>query len=58
MTVALITSRRSTQYNADPPRANIIAILILLGSLALGAALTFLAGTRSRSSSSPCSASF
>ena len=31
MTVALITSRRSTQYNADPPRANIVAILILLG---------------------------
>ena len=29
MTVALITSRRSTQYNADPPRANIVAILII-----------------------------
>ena len=40
MTVALITSRRSTQYTADPPRANIVAILILLGSLAAGALLT------------------
>ena len=44
MTVAFITSRRSIQYNADPPRANIVAILILLGSLTLGAALSFLAG--------------
>ena len=44
MTVALITSRRSTQYNADPPRANIVAILILLASLAIGGLLTFLAG--------------
>ena len=38
MTVGLITSRR-TQYNADPPRANIVAILILLGSLTLGGLL-------------------
>ena len=38
MTVDLITSRR-TQYNADPPRANIVAILILLGSLTLGGLL-------------------
>jgi regulator of protease activity HflC (stomatin/prohibitin superfamily) len=45
MTVAFITSRRSTQYNADPPRANIVAILILLGSIAAGALLT--AATRS-----------
>jgi len=41
MTVALITSRRSTQYNADPPRANIVAILILLGALVIGGLLTF-----------------
>ena len=40
MTVAFITSRRSTQYNADPPRANIVAILILIGSLAIGGLLT------------------
>jgi regulator of protease activity HflC (stomatin/prohibitin superfamily) len=39
MTVALITSRR-TQYNADAPRVNIVAILILLGSIALGGLLT------------------
>ena len=38
MTVALITSRR-TQYNADAPRVNIVAILILLGSIALGGVL-------------------
>jgi regulator of protease activity HflC (stomatin/prohibitin superfamily) len=44
MTVALITSRRSTQYNADPPRANIVAILILLGSLASGGILSVAAG--------------
>jgi len=44
MTVALITSRRSTQYNADPPRANIVAILILLGSLAIGVLLTVVVG--------------
>jgi regulator of protease activity HflC (stomatin/prohibitin superfamily) len=43
MTVALITSRR-TQYSADPPRANIVAILILLGSLAIGGLLTALVG--------------
>ena len=41
MTVAFLASRR-TQYNADPPRANIVAILILLGSLAIGAMLTVL----------------
>ena len=40
MTVALITSRRSSQYNADPPRANIVAILILLGALVIGGLLT------------------
>ena len=44
MTVALITSRRSTQYNADPPRANIVAILILLGSIAIGGLLTAATG--------------
>ena len=38
MTVALITSRR-TQYNADAPRVNIVAILILLGSIAIGGLL-------------------
>ena len=43
MTVALITSRR-TQYNADPPRANIVAILILLGSLAIGGLLSAIVG--------------
>ena len=48
MTVASITSRRSTQYNADPPRANIVAILILLGSLAVGA-LLWLAPSATRS---------
>ena len=44
MTMALITSRRS-QETADPPRANIVAILILLGSVAIGALLTLLAGS-------------
>ena len=44
MTVASITSRRSTQYNADPPRANIVAILILLGFLAVGALLSWSIG--------------
>ena len=44
MTVALITSRRTTQYNADPPRTNIMAILILLGSLALGGILSVAVG--------------
>ena len=44
MTVALITSRRSTQYNADPPRANIVAIVILLVSLVIGGLLTAVAG--------------
>ena len=39
MTVAFISSRR-TQYNADPPRANIVAILILVVSLAIGGLLT------------------
>ena len=43
MTVGLITSRR-TQYNADPPRTNIVAILILLGSVAIGIALSLLVG--------------
>jgi len=42
--MALITSRRS-QETADPPRANIVAILILLGSLAIGALLALLAGS-------------
>ena len=42
--MALITSRRSIQYNADPPRANIVAILILLASLAVGGLLTWLVG--------------
>ncbi len=42
MTVAFLAARR-TQYNADPPRANIVAILILLGSIAIGALLTWLA---------------
>lgn len=42
--MAFITSRRS-QETADPPRANIVAILILLGSLAMGAALALLAGS-------------
>ena len=36
--MALITSRR-TQYNADAPRVNIVAILILLGSIAIGGLL-------------------
>ena len=44
MTVALITSRRSTQYNADPPRANIVAILILLASLAINNLLNLTTG--------------
>ncbi|MCU1382516.1 MAG: hflK 1, partial [Acidobacteria bacterium] len=43
--MALITSRRSTQYNADPPRANIVAILILLGALAVGGLLTLATGS-------------
>ncbi len=43
MTVAFITSRR-TQDTADPPRANIVAILVLLGSLAIGGLLTTLVG--------------
>jgi regulator of protease activity HflC (stomatin/prohibitin superfamily) len=42
MTVAFLASRR-TQYTADAPRANIVAILILLGSLAIGGLLTALA---------------
>ena len=36
MTVALITSRRGTQFNVDPPRPNIVAILILIAALAIG----------------------
>jgi regulator of protease activity HflC (stomatin/prohibitin superfamily) len=44
MTVALITSRRSNQYSADPPRANIVAILILVGSLAAGGLMTVAVG--------------
>ncbi len=43
MTVAFMASRRS-QENADAPRANVVAILILLSSLATGALLTVLAG--------------
>ncbi len=42
MTVAFLASSRRTQYNADPPRANIVAILVLLGSLAVGVLLTVL----------------
>ena len=41
MTVAFLTSRR-TQYTADAPRTNIVAILILIGSIAIGALLTWL----------------
>jgi len=41
MTVAFLASRR-TQYNADPPRANIVAILIMLTSFGIGALLAFL----------------
>jgi regulator of protease activity HflC (stomatin/prohibitin superfamily) len=44
MIVAFISSRRTAQYSADPPRANVVAILILAGSLALGALLSWLAG--------------
>ncbi len=40
MTVALITSRRSAQFVADPSRANVVAILILLGSLVIGGLIT------------------
>ena len=43
MTVAVLASRR-TPFTADPPRTNIVAILILIGSLAIGALLTWLAG--------------
>jgi regulator of protease activity HflC (stomatin/prohibitin superfamily) len=43
MTVAFLAARR-TQYSADPPRANVVAILILIGSIALGAALSALVG--------------
>jgi regulator of protease activity HflC (stomatin/prohibitin superfamily) len=43
MTVAFLASRR-TPFTADPPRTNIVAILILIGSLAIGALLTWLAG--------------
>jgi regulator of protease activity HflC (stomatin/prohibitin superfamily) len=44
MTVPSISSRRTAQYVADPPRANIVAILILLGALALGGLLSFAVG--------------
>ena len=40
MTVAFLASRR-TRYTADPPRTNIVAILMLIGSLATGALLTW-----------------
>lgn len=43
MTVAFLASRRP-QFTADPPRTNIVAILMLIGSLAIGALLTWLAG--------------
>jgi regulator of protease activity HflC (stomatin/prohibitin superfamily) len=43
MTVAFLASRR-TQFTADPPRTNVVAILILLGSLAIGGLLTALVG--------------
>jgi regulator of protease activity HflC (stomatin/prohibitin superfamily) len=39
MTVAIIGSRR-TQYTADPPRANIVAILIMIGAIAIGLPIT------------------
>ncbi len=45
MTVALITSRRSTQYNADPPRATRVAILMRLGAIVVVGVMT--AATRS-----------
>jgi regulator of protease activity HflC (stomatin/prohibitin superfamily) len=44
MTVALITSRRSAQYVPDPPRFNIVAILILLGSLLIGGLMSIAVG--------------
>jgi regulator of protease activity HflC (stomatin/prohibitin superfamily) len=44
MTVALITSRRSNQYSADPSRANVVAILILLVALAIGGLMTAAVG--------------
>ena len=43
MTVAFLASPR-TQFPVDPPRTNIVAILILVGSIAIGALLTALAG--------------
>ena len=43
MTVAFLASPR-TQFPVDPPRTNIVAILILIGSIAIGALLTALAG--------------
>jgi regulator of protease activity HflC (stomatin/prohibitin superfamily) len=42
MTVGFLASRR-TQFPVDPPRTNIVAILMLIGSLAIGALLTALA---------------
>ena len=41
MTVAFLAARR-TQFTADPPRANIVAILILIASLAIGGLLSAL----------------
>jgi regulator of protease activity HflC (stomatin/prohibitin superfamily) len=41
--VPLITSRR-TQFTADPPRANVVGILILIVSLAAGALMTVAVG--------------
>ena len=45
MTVAFISSRRSAQYSVDPPRANIVAILILLGAIAAGGLATAATGS-------------
>ena len=42
MTVAFASRR--TQYNADAPRINIVAILILLGSVTIGIVLSVLVG--------------
>src|SRR3954471_11072877 len=40
MTVPLIASRRSQFIPSDPPRANVVAILILIASIAAGALMT------------------
>src|SRR6478609_3805262 len=45
MTVAFISSRRSAQYAVDPPRANVVAILILLGAIAAGGLATAATGS-------------